>query len=80
MMNVESKMNCVKFKSSKTIIIRLFYKVIRRFGKGKLTHDGLILSSSQFLLLPRLPQKTKPVKKVGKKEQEKSPHYRDLNP
>jgi hypothetical protein len=30
----------------------------------KLGNDGLILSSSQFLLLPQLPQKMKPASKV----------------
>jgi hypothetical protein len=38
---------------------RLYYCVFHRFGQAKFAYSGPILSSNQFLLLPKLPQKTK---------------------
>jgi hypothetical protein len=42
------------------------YSMFHRFRQAKFTHGGLILSSSQFLLLPQLPQKMEPASKVVK--------------
>jgi hypothetical protein len=36
-----------------------FYRVFHRFTQAKFDNGGLILSSSQFLLLSKLPQKMK---------------------
>jgi hypothetical protein len=35
------------------------YSVFQGFSKAKSANGGLILSSSQFLILPQLPQKIK---------------------
>jgi hypothetical protein len=35
-----------------------FYKAFHRFGQSKFPDGGLVLGSSQFLILPQLPQKT----------------------
>ncbi len=40
--------------------------VFQGFGKAKSAHGGSILSSSQFLILPQLPQKIKLASKVVK--------------
>ncbi len=40
------------------------YSVFHRFRHAKFANDGLILSSSQFLILPELPQKMKLTSKV----------------
>ncbi len=37
----------------------LYYSVLQRFRQAKFAFSGLVLSSSQFLLLPQLPQKMK---------------------
>jgi hypothetical protein len=42
------------------------YNAFYRFRQAKFANGGLILSSSQFLLLPQLPQKKKLALKVVK--------------
>jgi hypothetical protein len=42
------------------------YSVIQGFSKAKSANGGSILSSSQFLILPQLPQKIKLASKVVK--------------
>jgi hypothetical protein len=42
------------------------YSVFQGFSKAKSANGGLILSSSQFLILPQLPQKMKLASKVVK--------------
>jgi hypothetical protein len=42
------------------------YSVFQGFCKAKSANGGLILSSSQFLILPQLPQKMKLALKVVK--------------
>jgi hypothetical protein len=44
----------------------LFYSVFQGFSKAKSANGGSILSSSQFLILPQLPQKIKLASKVVK--------------
>jgi len=34
------------------------YRVFQGFGQAKIPYSGLVLGSSQFSLLPQLPQKT----------------------
>jgi hypothetical protein len=41
-----------------------FYSVFQGFSKAKSANGGSILSSSQFLILPQLPQKIKFASKV----------------
>jgi hypothetical protein len=43
-----------------------FYSVFQGFRQAKSANGGLILSSSQFLMLPQLPQKMKLASKVVK--------------
>jgi hypothetical protein len=43
-----------------------FYSVFQGFSKAKFAYGGSILSSSQFLILPQLPQKMKLKSKVVK--------------
>ena len=43
-----------------------FYRAFHRFGQAKIAHSGLVLGSSQFLLLPQLPQKKMRASKVVK--------------
>ncbi len=43
-----------------------FYSVFQGFSKPKSANGGLILSSSQFLILPQLPEKIKLASKVVK--------------
>jgi hypothetical protein len=42
------------------------YSVVQGFSKAKSANGGSILSSSQFLILPQLPQKIKLASKVVK--------------
>jgi hypothetical protein len=42
------------------------YSVFQGFSKAKSANGGLILSSSQFLILPQLPQKIRLASKVVK--------------
>jgi hypothetical protein len=42
------------------------YSVFQGFSKAKTANGGSILSSSQFLVLPQLPQKIKLASKVVK--------------
>ncbi len=49
---------------SSTTFLR--YSVFHRFREAKFANGGSILSSSQFLMLPQLPQKMKLVSKVVK--------------
>jgi hypothetical protein len=44
------------------------YSVFQRFSKAKSANGGSILSSSQFLILPQLPQKIKLPSKVVKND------------
>jgi hypothetical protein len=44
----------------------MYYSVFQGFSKAKSTNGGSILSSSQFLILPQLPQKIKLTSKVVK--------------
>jgi hypothetical protein len=44
----------------------LSYSVFQGFRQAKSANDGSILSSSQFLILPQLPQKMKLASKVVK--------------
>jgi len=37
------------------VYAKYFYNVIHQFGQEKFVFGGLILSTSQFLLLPQLP-------------------------
>ncbi len=62
-------------KSDSKIIISIFnlhllhtlrYSVFQGFSKAKSANGGSILSSSQFLILPQLPQKIKLASKVVK--------------
>ncbi len=50
------------------LLIRLkrYYSVFLGFRDAKSANGGSILSSSQFLILPQLPQKMKLASKVGK--------------
>ncbi len=43
-----------------------FYSVFHQFRQTKFAYGGLIFSSSQFLLLPQLPQKMELASKVVK--------------
>jgi hypothetical protein len=54
--------------------------VFHQFRQSKFANDGLILSLSQFSLLPQLPKKAELASKVVKMAQEKSSRYLDLNP
>jgi hypothetical protein len=45
---------------------KLLYSVFQGFSKAKSANGGSILSSSQFLVLPQLPQKMKLASKVVK--------------
>jgi hypothetical protein len=47
-------------------ILNYLYRVFHRFRQAKFDNGGSILSSSQFLLLPQLPQKMKLASKVVK--------------
>jgi len=50
-----------------TVVFNLnSYSVFQGFSKAKSANGGLILSSSQFLILPQLPQKIKLASKVVK--------------
>ena len=46
--------------------LRSRYRAFRRFGQAKFAYGGPVLGSSQFLLLPQLPQKITLVSKVVK--------------
>jgi hypothetical protein len=48
------------------VIESFIYSVFQGFSKAKFAHGGSILSSSQFLILPQLPQKIKLSSKVVK--------------
>jgi hypothetical protein len=48
------------------IILHKLYSVFQGFSKAKSANGGSILSSSQFLILPQLPQKIKLASKVVK--------------
>jgi len=48
----------------------LSYRAFHRFGQAKIAHGGLALGSSQFLLLPQLPQKMTIASKVVKIDSE----------
>jgi hypothetical protein len=52
-----------------------FCSVFQGFSKAKFSFGGSILSSSQFLILPQLPQKMKLTSKVVKIEQKKLSRY-----
>jgi hypothetical protein len=43
-----------------------FYSVFHQFRQAKFDHGGSILNTSQFLLVPQLPQKMKLASKVVK--------------
>ncbi len=47
-------------------IMSFLYSVFQGFSKAKFANGGSILSSSQFLILPQLPQKVKLALKVVK--------------
>jgi hypothetical protein len=63
-------------KKSKTVVFRMAqilfetdlsnYSVFQGFSKAKSANGGSILSSSQFLILPQLPQKIKLASKWSK--------------
>ena len=42
------------------------YRVFHRFGQTNFAYGGQVLGSSQFLVLPQLPEKTKLASKVVK--------------
>jgi hypothetical protein len=44
------------------------YSAFHQYGQAKFAFGGSILSSSQFLLLPQLPQKTKVASKAVKND------------
>jgi len=46
------------------VSITYIYKAFHRFGQAKILDDGLVLVSSQFSILPRLPPKTAQFKTV----------------
>jgi hypothetical protein len=48
------------------LLVICTYSVFQEFSKAKSANGGLILSSSQFLILPQLPQKIKLASKVVK--------------
>ena len=47
-------------------IFWMLYRAFHRFGQAKIAYGGLVLSSSQFLILPRLPLKMMLPSKVVK--------------
>ena len=49
------------------MLLHYWYKAFHRFGQAKFAYGGQVLGSSQFLLLPKLPKKTKLALKVVKK-------------
>jgi hypothetical protein len=53
----------------------LIYSVFQGFSKAKSANGGLILSLSQFLILPQLPQNIKLASKVVKVDSKKSSLY-----
>jgi hypothetical protein len=48
-----------------SLYVEINYSVFQGFRKAKSANGGLILSSSQFLILPQLPQKNKARFKSG---------------
>ncbi len=54
---------CSRFKLK---VVKFVYSVFQGFRKAKFGRGGSILSSSQFLILPQLPQKIKLASKVVK--------------
>jgi hypothetical protein len=48
------------------MLYRFSYSVFHQFRQAEFAHGGLILSSSQFLLLPQLPQKMELASKAVK--------------
>ena len=50
----------------RTICLFFMYRVFHRFGQAKFAYGGPVLGSSQFLLLPQLPQKMMLASKVVK--------------
>ncbi len=61
---IYEKVGGAKEKDSDRVI--KFYSVFQRFSKTKSANEGSILSSSQFLKLPQLPQKIELTSKVVK--------------
>jgi hypothetical protein len=59
-------------------VIAYYYSVFQGFSKAKSDNGGSILSSSQFLILPQLPQKIKLASKVVKVDNHLATY--DLNP
>jgi hypothetical protein len=57
-----------------------WYRVFQRFRQAKFDNGGSTLSLSQFLLLPRLPQKMKLASKVVKSTQNNWLTDNDINP
>jgi hypothetical protein len=55
----------------KTVPLSSYYSVFQGFSNAKSTNDGSISSSSQFLILPQLPQKIKHASKVVKVDSKK---------
>ncbi len=53
-------------KEEKKLEEKNIYSVFQGFSKAKYAHGGSILSLSQFLILPQLPQKMKLASKVVK--------------
>jgi len=46
------------FKRIKWLVVKvMFYRAFHRFGQAKFPDGGLVLGSSQFSILPQLPQK-----------------------
>ncbi len=60
----KNKLDCLRNKIHLFTFIFCFLQRVSR--QAKFTYGGLILSSSQFLLLPQLPQKKKLASKVVK--------------
>jgi hypothetical protein len=65
---IEQLSSLVEFYNAKSSVFSFhkIYSVFQGFSKAKSAIGSLILSSSQFLILPQLPQKIKLVLKVVK--------------
>ena len=50
------------------LLVHVIYRAFHRFGQAKICNGGLALGSSEFLLLPQLPQKMTLASKVVKND------------
>ncbi len=61
-------------------ILHKLYSVFHQMWQTKFNYGGSILSLSQFLLLPQLPQKNEACFKGGKNRLKNNHFYLDINP